>query len=144
MILTPASGKPGPLLLVFFSAALAVPAATAQIVDTARITGVIRDASGARVAKANIALRSETTDWAFSLLSINEGIFSTPPLSPGDYELRVEAVGFSPLVRHVHLEVAQSASVELIVQVGTAHETIEVKGASPLLDAESSTLSNER
>src|SRR5262249_24401824 len=60
------------------------------------------------------------------------------------YELRVEAVGFSPLVRHVHLEVAQSASVELIVQVGTAHETIEVKGASPLLDAESSTLSNQR
>ena len=94
MIVTPASGKPGPLLLVLFSAALAVPTATPQIVDTARISGVIRDASGARIANAHIALRSGTTDWALSLLSINEGRFSPPPLSPGDYELRVEAVGF--------------------------------------------------
>jgi hypothetical protein len=144
MIIAPDSCKPGPLLLVFFYAVLAVPIATPQIVDTARISGVIRDASGARVANAHIALRSGTTEWAISLPDINEGRFSTPPLSPGDYELRVEAVGFSPLVRHIHLEVTQSASVELTLKIGPANETVEVEGAPPLVDAESSTLSNER
>jgi hypothetical protein len=129
---------------VFFYAVPAVPIATPQIVDTARISGVIRDASGARVANAHIALRSGTTEWALSLPDINEGRFSTPPLSPGDYELRVEAVGFSPLVRHIHLEVTQSASIELTLKIGPANETVEVEGASPLVDAESSTLSNER
>ena len=56
----------------------------------------------------------------------------------------VDAAGFSPIVRHIHLEVTQSASVELILKIGPANETVEVEGAPPLVDAESSTLSNER
>jgi hypothetical protein len=69
---------------------------------------------------------------------------SARPASPGDYELRVEAVGFSPLVRHIHLEVTKSALVELTLKIGPANETVEVEGGPPLVDAESSTLSNER
>ena len=78
MTIAPDACKPRPLLLVFFYTVLAVPIATPQIVDTARISGVIRDASGARVANAHIALRSGTTEWALSLPDINEGRFSTP------------------------------------------------------------------
>src|SRR5437870_10025481 len=125
-------------------AALAAVLAAAQIVDNARISGTVHDSSGARIAGAKISVRSETTEWVLSLLSSNEGEYVTSPLPPGDYELKVEATRFSPLVQHVHLEVAQRESIDVTLKLGTGNEAIEVKGAIPLLEAESSTLSNER
>jgi hypothetical protein len=127
-----------------FVAVLCAVGTAAQIVDTARISGTVRDPSGARIAAAKISVRSETTEWALSLLSSNEGGYITPPLPPGDYELKVEANRFSPLIQHVHLEVAQRESIDVTLKLGKANEAIEVKGAATLLEAESSTLSNER
>lgn len=127
-----------------FLTALLASGAAAQIVDTGRISGIVQDSSGARIASAKISVRSETTGSAIALLSSNEGAYVTPPLPPGDYELKVGAIGFSPLILHVHLEVAQHASVPVTLNVGAASEALEVKGAAPLLEAESSTLSNER
>ena len=125
-------------------AALLVSISAAQIVDTARISGTVRDASGARIALAKISVRSETTEAAVAILSSNDGSYVSPPLPPGDYEVRMEASGFSPLVRHIRLEVAQRAPLDAVLSVGAASETLEVRAVSPLLEAESSTLSNER
>jgi hypothetical protein len=129
--------------LLFLTAFIASGAA-AQIVDTARISGIVQDSSGARIARARISVRSETTGSVATLLSSSEGAYVTPPLPPGNYELSIEAIGFSPLIGHIHLEVAQHASRDFILNVGAANETIDVKGARPLLEAQSSTLSNER
>jgi hypothetical protein len=125
-------------------AALLAPSAAAQIVDTARISGIVHDASGGRVVSAKIMVRHDNTEAAVALLSSNEGEYVTPPLPPGDYELKVEAIGFSPFIRHVHLEVAQRALIDAVLNVGAANETMEVRGVAPLLEGESSTLSNER
>jgi len=56
----------------------------------------------------------------------------------------VEAKGFAPLIRQVHVEVAQHPSVDVALNLGAANETIEVRAAAPLLESESSTLSNDR
>jgi hypothetical protein len=116
----------------------------AQIVDVARISGLVQDASGARIASAKVTVRSQATEWTLSVLTSNEGVYVTPPLVPGSYELRVEATGFAPRIQQVRLEVAQHLSADVTLNVGAANETIEVKGSAPLLETESSALSNER
>jgi hypothetical protein len=123
---------------------LLIASATAQIVDTAHISGVIRDASGGRIGSATVSVRSEATGSSFSLRSNSEGLYITPPLPPGDYELKVQAAGFSSLIQHIHLEVAQRASIDFSLKVGPTNETVEVKAAIALLESESSALSNER
>jgi hypothetical protein len=129
---------------LLFVAAFLASGAAAQIVDTSRISGIVQDSSGARVAAASISVRSETTGSVVALLSSNEGAYATPPVPPGDYELKVEANGFSPLIQHLHLEVAQHASRDFTLNVGAANEALEVKGVPPILEADSSALSNER
>src|SRR5258708_2128940 len=133
-----------PLLLLICAFILLASSAAAQIVDTARISGVVRDSSGARIPSAKISLRSEATGSALSLLSSSEGLYVTPPLSPGDYELQIEASGFSSVIQHVHLELAQRLSTDFTLNLGPTNETVEVKAVAPLLEAESSALSNER
>src|SRR5436309_4483569 len=126
-----------PLLLLICATILLVSRAAAQIVDTARISGVVRDSSGAGIASAKISLRSEATGWALSLLSSSEGLYVTPPLAPGDYELQIGAIGFSSIIQHVHLEVAQRVSTDFTLNLGRKNETLEVKAVAPLLEAES-------
>jgi Carboxypeptidase regulatory-like domain/TonB dependent receptor len=132
------------LVLSCIGAVLLISSAAAQIVDTARITGVIRDSSGARISSATVSFRSEATGLSFSLRSNSEGLYITPPLSPGNYELKVQAAGFSSLIQRVHIELAQRASVDFTLNVGAVNEIVEVRAAAPLLESESSALSNER
>src|SRR5438105_2696672 len=85
------------LVLFCIGAVLIISTAAAQIVDTARISGVVRDSSGDRISSALVSFRSLATGSAFGLHSTSEGLYITPPLPPGDYELKVQAVGFSSL-----------------------------------------------
>src|SRR5205814_7246008 len=98
--------------LSFVGSMIVVTSAVAQIVDTARISGMIHDASGGRIPGAKVSLRSETTGLSSSLHSNSAGLYITPPLPPGAYELKVQATGFSSLIQHIRLEVAQRASVD--------------------------------
>src|SRR5215469_5750910 len=81
-----------------------ISSAPAQIVDTARISGIVQDSSNARIASAKIQVRSRTTAATLSLLTNNEGIYVTPPIPPGGYDLRVEAKGFAPVIQNIYLE----------------------------------------
>jgi hypothetical protein len=130
--------------LAVVSGVLLLSSAAAQIVDVARISGLVQDSTGARIPAAKISVRSQSTEWTLSVITSIEGVYVTPPLAPGDYELKVEAKGFAQLIRQIHVEVAQHLSVDVALNLGAANETIEVRAAAPLLESESTTLSNER
>ena len=62
-----------------------------------------------------------------------------PSLRPGDYSVTAESAGFSRIVRTgVTLQVAQVARIDLTLQPGAVSETVEVVGATSLLDTETS------
>src|SRR6266571_2713932 len=113
----------GAAWLTVVSGVLFLSSAAAQIVDVAWISGVVQDSSGARIASAKITVRSQSTEWTLSVVTNNEGVYITPPLAPGHYELMVEAKGFAPLIRQVHVEVAQHPSVDVALNLGAANET---------------------
>ena len=115
-----------------------------QSVDTARVTGVVHDSSGAVISAAKVSVRSDATGSTYTVQSDGQGLYVTPPLPPGDYGVKFEAPGFSATIERLHLEVAQKATLDVTLTLGATQQTVEVQATAPLLEAETSTLSNVR
>ncbi|MFL6448194.1 MAG: carboxypeptidase regulatory-like domain-containing protein [Bryobacteraceae bacterium] len=109
---------------------------------TATITGTINDPSGASVAGAKVTAKDldRGTDWPTT--TNGEGVYNLPRLPVGRYEVRVEKPGFQRSVQSpVELQLNQAARLDFELKVGNIVDTVEVTGAPPLLQTESTQLS---
>src|SRR5262249_3896768 len=68
----------------------------------------------------------------------------SPPLRPGVYIVEVTAAGFEKVARRLRLDVNQRAELNIDLQVGAVAQSVEVKDIVPILQTETSTLSNLR
>jgi len=125
-------------------AILTVSALQAQIVETGVITGAVKDNTGAVIPNAHVNVLNTGTGLTTKTSSDSQGIYVSPPLQPGNYNVVVEAPGFNKVVEHVRLEVGQRVSADIALTVGSAAETIEVQASQELLETESSSVSNLR
>jgi outer membrane receptor protein involved in Fe transport len=132
------------VLLAALFAILMTSALSAQIVETGVITGVVRDSAGAVVVKANVTVVNTGTGLASHTVTDSQGLYDSPPLNPGDYNVEVEAPNFSKVVEHARLEVGQRLAVDVGLTVGAAAETIQVQATDAVLETETSTVSNLR
>jgi Carboxypeptidase regulatory-like domain/TonB dependent receptor len=130
------------LLLAIF-AFLAIRPVPAQV-EKGIITGAVTDASGAVVSHANIALTNDATNIVTPTTSDGHGIFLSPPLDAGEYEVRIAAPGLTPAVRKVRLEVAQRIRIDVSLGVAFATQSIDVDANTIQFDTETSTVSNLR
>ncbi len=121
-----------------------IPALYAQIVETGIVTGVVRDNSGAVVVKAHVILRSSDTGLTDNTTTDSQGLYVSPPLKPGNYNVEVDAPGFTKVVEHVRLEVGQRLAADVSLAVGAETQTVEVQATRAVLQTESSTVSNLR
>lgn len=70
-----------------------------QIGSTASLTGTVVTSPGSRpVPGTLVTVRSLAGDASFQTNTSASGSFSVPSLQPGQYEIRVEALGYRPLV----------------------------------------------
>ena len=107
--------------------------------DAATITGEVRDPSGAVVPGATVIVTNIGTNISVTTVTNDRGSFTVPSLRPGDYSLTAEAPGFTKTVRSgLTLQVAQVARVDVTLQAGQLSETVQVTGASPLLETQTS------
>jgi hypothetical protein len=123
---------------------LAASALHAQIVETGIVTGVVKDNTGSVIANANVRVRNTGTGLASTSATDAQGLYVTPPLAPGDYDVTIEAPGFKNVVQHVRLEVGERIAAGATLTVGANAETVEVQATGQTLDTESSTVSNLR
>ncbi len=133
-----------PSLLASMLLILAASALQAQIVETGTITGVVKDNGGALIPKAHVNVQNAGTGLTSATETDSQGIYVTPPLHPGDYNVVVEAPGFKSTVEHVRLEVGQRLAVNANLAVGSNTETVEVQASAELLETESSSVGNLR
>ncbi len=137
--------KLGRFLFVILMARLMAPALLAQIVENGTITGVVRDNSGAVIASAQVTIRNTATGLSNNTVTDSQGIFVSPPLPPGDYNVEFVADGFGMVREHVRLEVGQRAAADAVLAVGSAGtQTVTVEATHELLESETSTVSNLR
>jgi hypothetical protein len=104
---------------------------------TASITGTISDQSGAAVLGATVTATSQERGQNYSAVTNESGLYRIAQLPVGSYSLKVEKAGFS-LASHPPfvLTLNQVARVDVAMKVGQASETVEVTGAAPLMETE--------
>ncbi|MDI3255805.1 MAG: carboxypeptidase regulatory-like domain-containing protein [Bacillota bacterium] len=104
-------------------------------VNTASLTGLVTDPSGAAIPNVTIKATNSATGYERVVQSDNAGYYSFQNLPIGQYTLRVEAAGFSTVEENVTLNVAEKGRRDLSLQVGSAQQTVEVQaqgqGLSP-------------
>ena len=107
--------------------------------ETATISGTITDATGAIVPRAAVVATNVQTNLSTRTQSDDAGLYVIPSLRPGEYSVSAESKGFRKVVRtSVTLQVAQVARIDITLQPGDLAETVEVVGATSLLDTQTS------
>src|SRR5438128_1548854 len=117
-------------------------------VDRGNIVGTVSDPSGANVEGAKVVIRNLATDQSVEVTTDSSGAYAANLLRIGTYSVTVERQGFKKAVEpNVEVGVNQVVRVNLRLQVGVATELVEVTGAAPLLQTETSsrgTIETER
>ena len=104
---------------------LAVPLRTFSQTITASLEGMVTDPTGAVVTGAQVRIVNTETNVAADLVTDSAGRFLAPSLPAGLYDVTVEVAGFKKAERSgVRLQVNQAARLELVMELGTATETI--------------------
>ncbi len=104
---------------------------------SAGITGRITDPSGAAIVGAAVTARDSQRGTEWPTQTNAEGVFAFPRIPVGTYDLKVEATGFKTATRPgILLELNQRARVDISLEIGAVTESIEVVGAAPLLNTD--------
>jgi len=120
--------------------ALGISFALAQV-NTGQINGTVKDPSQAVVPNALVTVANTDTGLTRSTRSGNSGDFVLFLLSPGTYDLRVEAQGFAALQQKgIVVSVGQQLSLNLNLQPGSISETVTVTGEPALIETTRSEL----
>jgi hypothetical protein len=106
---------------------------------TATLVGTVFDASNAAVPQPKISLTNKGTNEIRTVVGSERGDYTIPNLLPGFYQLAAEHEGFRrTVVGEFELLVNQTARVDVVLQVGAVADTVEVTGAAPLVESETS------
>ena len=108
----------------------------AQGETTSAIVGRVSDPTGAAVPGAAITITSTDTGAKRVAQTDSAGRFDFPQLKPGYYSVRVESKGFEPQQRSVFSNLGQKQSVDIMLQVAAAKQTITVTETPPLINPE--------
>ncbi|MDP9267961.1 MAG: TonB-dependent receptor [Acidobacteriota bacterium] len=110
----------------------------AQESNSAAVSGVVKDPTGAVVANASIVAKNTATNSIRSTKSNGEGFYALAGLPPGEYEISVKAPDFSPRANKLTVEVGQRITWDVALRVGPATAQVEVTSAAVALDTTSS------
>ena len=124
----------------FLAPALAAICAAAlfpQSRSTADAGGTVTDATDAVIAIAKVTLTATATGAARETATGPDGSYRFTLVPPGEYDIKVEAPGFTPQVkRGVTLTVGASADIDFKVSVGASQQLVEVNSDLPIVETE--------
>ena len=110
-------------------------------VESGKVVGTVRDASGAIVADAAVAVVNTATNATRNVRTDSNGEYVITGLKPGEYTVTVEREGFKKAVQSpFKLDVNQVIRVDLNLVVGSISERVEVTAAEPLIESETSSV----
>src|SRR6201996_9333567 len=131
--------KPAYLLALFV---LFTSAAFAQL-TTADILGTVTDATGAVVPNATVVLTNVGTNEKRTTVSNSSGDYNFTLLPVGPFPLSVKASGFQASVTNdLAVEAGDRARNDVHLQLGSESQVVEVTASTPLLQADSATVSS--
>lgn len=93
----------------------------------ASLSGAILDPQRQAIPGASIQLVSKSTRAARQVTSNEQGTYQISALLPEEYELNVQASGFSASTQTVHLEVGQQTTLDVTLQLTSLTGTVNVQ-----------------
>lgn len=114
----------------------------AQTIVTGAITGTVHDPSGAVIAGATVNLKNVETGATQTATAGSNGQFHFTLLKPGNYQIEASQTGFKTTKQTVLVNVGQTTTTSLQLQVGAGATTVEVSGAAPVLQTQDANISS--
>ena len=109
---------------------------------TAQINGTVADSSGAVLPGVTVIAIQTETGFRREVVTDETGSYALLNLPTGPYRLEVSLSGFRTYVQTgIVLQVAGTPEINVVLTVGALEETITVEGGSPLVDVQSSGVS---
>ncbi len=125
------------LLVLLFGVASSPRAQTA----TGQITGTVKDASGAILARAKVTITNQANGFTREAATNEEGNYSFPLLPVGNYVVTVAQAGFSTSQQsNVQLTVDKIVRIDFDLKVGDVSATVDVQAAAVTLDTETASM----
>ena len=120
---------------------LHAPLARAQT-GTGRISGLIKDATGAVVPGATVLAVHEETGVRHETVTTEAGLFLFPSLPVGPYTVRAELQGFRPVSRTKNLlTVGSDLNLSIVLEPGAVTEALVVTGETSTVQTTESSVS---
>jgi hypothetical protein len=115
---------------------------TAQnVVLTGALGGRVTDQSGAVMADASVVVQNLATGVKQSATTNHVGLYRFPVVMPGTYSIVASLKGFRDVEVLVRVQVGNTTSQDVQLQVGASKDTVKVVGTTPLLRPEESSAS---
>src|ERR1051326_3766579 len=130
------------LVLLAILSACCLPA-FGQVSTTGSIAGTVTDAQGAVVINATVTSKNKATGKETTAQTNDNGSYKIPVVeAPGVYTITVQATsGFKTAnITDVKVDVGTPATVNVVLEVGSAQETVTVVGGGELLQTQSATV----
>jgi hypothetical protein len=127
--------------IALISLALAGASLVRSQSTNASLTGRITDSTKAVVPNAKVVAINTGTRLRYETVTNDTGSYYVTNLPPGTYRIEVEKIGFKAVLKSdlvLHVQDALEINFEMVL--GSASESVTVRGGAPLLDTESSTL----
>src|ERR1051326_2135090 len=119
----------------FLVLSLASATAGAQV-QTAQISGTIKDPSGAVLPGVQITATQTATGAKRSALSNEAGTYVLPSLPIGPYMLQAELPGFKSHVQTgIVLQVDERPEINIVLQIGQVSEQVEVQADAAFVES---------
>jgi hypothetical protein len=127
------------LAVLCFGLFLSVPS-LAQVAGGS-ITGTVTDPTGAVIPGATVTIVNRGTGVGQTLKTTPAGLFNKPNLDPGNYDVTIEALGFSSVKTEAIVDVGHDTVLTMKLPVGTvSDQVIDVLSAAPTVDLGSTQL----
>lgn len=118
---------------------LAIPLAAFAQVTTATMVGTVTDPGGSIMPGAEVTARNVDTGLTRTVKSGDDGAYRIEFLPVGNYVLEVTAAGFKKaFISDIHLQVNDTARVDVPLTVGQVTETVTVTEAMPQINTSTS------
>lgn len=128
------------LVLVLVIALFGMLNAPAWAQSSGRVSGTIADQSGAIVPSARLTLTNLATNVVLNTTSNEVGLYVFPSVNPGRYRLTATVSGMQTFEATLTVQVAQTATVNPVLQVQRTETQVTVQDVTPLVTSDAPTL----
>ncbi|MBM4023918.1 MAG: TonB-dependent receptor [Planctomycetes bacterium] len=101
---------------------------------SSNVQGVVQDPSLAVIPGVTVTLTNLATGVEVTTVTSDSGVYRFSSLAPGRYLVSARASGFQPTTLEITLQTAQTAGVNLVLQVRGTAEEVTISAQAPVLN----------